>query len=319
MGANVLCEKPVAATLDEARRMAAARDRAGRGVAVGYQWSFSSAVQKLKLDIQNGRYGRARRLRAWVAWPRHSGYYGRNSWAGRIRDAGGRPVFDSPVNNATAHYLHHMLYVLGAGGPDSAARPVSVTAELYRANAIENFDAACMRIRTADGVEILFYSAHCVGRGNRPTFMLEFERGTVACAGETFRGTMADGATVDYGHPDTDAMTRKLRDTLEAVRQGSTKTACGIEAAAMHTRVVAALQRLPVHAFGAGLRQTQTLEGGAVLTFVPGLYEAMQTGFEQGRLFSEMRVPWAVPAVERPVEEEPDADREVPGEADDAH
>lgn len=318
MGANVLCEKPVAATLNEVAQMTEARDRARKLVAVGYQWSFSSAVQNLKRDIQQGRYGRATRLRTWVAWPRHSGYYERNTWAGKIYDAQGRPVFDSPVNNATAHYLHHMLYVLGTDGPDSAAQPVSLTAELYRANRIENFDAACMRIQTADGVEVLFYAAHCVAQGNRPTFIFEFERGTVASSGDTFRGTLADGTTVDYGRPDTDAMQRKLDDTLAAVRQGSTQTVCGIETAAMHTRVVSALQRLPIHTFAAALRQTQTLEDGAVLTSVPGLFEAMRAGFEQGYLFSEMGMPWALPAVEQPLDEEPASNRVPTQEAEDA-
>ena len=70
MGMNVLCEKPAAATVAEVERMIAARDRADRLVAIGYQWSFSTAMQRLKQDIAANRYGRPKRLRTWGAWPR---------------------------------------------------------------------------------------------------------------------------------------------------------------------------------------------------------------------------------------------------------
>src|SRR5687768_8944687 len=60
-GSSVLCEKPVGATVDDARRMLAAERKArgrarGRGgfVAIGYQWSFSRAIQALKRDIMSG-------------------------------------------------------------------------------------------------------------------------------------------------------------------------------------------------------------------------------------------------------------------------
>ena len=47
-GSNVLCEKPVSATIQEARQMIEARDKAGKIVAVGYQWSYSNAIRELK-------------------------------------------------------------------------------------------------------------------------------------------------------------------------------------------------------------------------------------------------------------------------------
>ncbi len=303
MGMSVLCEKPAAASVDEVARMTAARDRAGRLAAIGYQWSFSSAIQHLKRDIQAGRYGRPRRLRTWVAWPRTAAYFRRNNWAGRIRDDAGRLVHDSPVNNATAHYLHNMLYVLGEGGPDSAAAPVSVEAELYRANPIENYDTACLRLLTAAGTEVLFFTSHAVDQCNTPTLVYEFERGTIAYGGDHPRitATGVDGATVDYGDPNDDGMQRKLLDTLEAVGQGSNRTPCGLETAGMHTRVVDALQQMEIRELDADRCRTRAEAPGTTLTYLPGLYAAMQAGFEQGRLFSEQGLSWAAPAQKAPI------------------
>jgi predicted dehydrogenase len=298
-GLAVLCEKPAAASLDEVRRMAAARERAGRLVAIGYQWSFSTAMRRLRRDIAECRFGRARRLRAWVAWPRDAAYYGRNGWAGRIRDAAGRLVNDSPVNNATAHYLHNMFFVLGLDGLGPAARPFTMEAEIYRANAIENFDTACLRLVTDDNTEILFFASHAVDQTSRPTFIYEFERGTVAFGAQPggVRATLPDGTSVDYGNPDGDAMNRKLLDTLAAVREGSRETPGSLEAAAMQTRVIDALQQMTTRALPAACCRTMPgAKGSSVLTYVPGLFDAMRQGFEQGRLFSEMNLPWAVPA-----------------------
>ena len=51
-----------------------------------------------------------------VSFPRPLSYFKRNDWAGHLRTPAGEDVLDSPLNNATAHYLHNMLYVLGAIG-----------------------------------------------------------------------------------------------------------------------------------------------------------------------------------------------------------
>ena len=69
-GSHVLCEKPLAATIQDARRMADAQAAAERFIVVGYQWSFSPAIQGLKADILAGRLGRPISLRTLVFWPR---------------------------------------------------------------------------------------------------------------------------------------------------------------------------------------------------------------------------------------------------------
>lgn len=52
-------------------------------------------------------------------------YNGRNAWAGARDDGAGTWILDSPINNATAHYLHNVLYVMGPA-VDRSIRPVSV-------------------------------------------------------------------------------------------------------------------------------------------------------------------------------------------------
>src|SRR5690606_34582742 len=108
----------------------------------------------------SGAFGKPKRLRTIVLWPRSDRYYARG-WAGKLRDQAGNLVMDSVANNATAHYIHNMFYVLGRA-TDESARPARVTAELYRANRIENYDTAAMRVHTEDGVELLYFGSHAV-------------------------------------------------------------------------------------------------------------------------------------------------------------
>ena len=70
-GSNVLCEKPLCATITEANQMAEAQQKAGKHVAIGYQASFSVAVQRVKADILAGRFGRPIRLKTIVHHPEY--------------------------------------------------------------------------------------------------------------------------------------------------------------------------------------------------------------------------------------------------------
>ena len=243
-GANVLCEKPLASSLSDALRMLACEERHRHFVAIGYQWSFSDAVQTLKRDILSGVLGRPMRLRTLAFFPRGVGYFRRNDWAGQLQMPGGEPVLDSPVNNATAHYLHNMLYLLGPTRATSAM-PVTVQAELYRANDIRTYDTAALRIRTESDVELLFYTSHSVAEQFGPVCRFEFENALVEydpAEGGEFVARFHDGAIRRYGSPNLDRH-QKVWQCIEAARaQSPASIACGIRAALPHTLCVLAAQ-----------------------------------------------------------------------------
>lgn len=291
-GSNVLCEKPVAPTIQEARRMHEAARRQGRFAAVGYQWSFSPATQALKRDVLAGRFGSPRRLRTLVLWPRNEAYYARNNWAGALKSAQGDWILDSPVNNATAHYLHNMFFILG-DSQGRSAMPARLQAELYRANPISNYDTGVVRAWTADGVEVLFYCTHTTARLRGPEYIFEFERGTVCydTVSKHVVATCADGARQDYGSPD-DATTRKLWDCVAAVRGGA--IACDVEAASAHTLCMNGMQESAEPAGFPARMVSRQGEEGARVTVVDGLDTALEQAYERGVLPAEMGLPWAV-------------------------
>lgn len=292
-GSNVLCEKPVSAVPEQAEKMIEVSKKTGKFLAIGYQWSFSPAVLDLKADIMAGKFGAPKRLRSLVLWPRTDAYYARNNWAGGQKSPSGDWILDSPVNNACAHYLHNMLYVIG-DKLDTAAQPKELTAELYRANNITNYDTASLRVITNSGVEILFQTSHAISRLRGPEFIYEFEKGTATfnIRDGQIRAKFANGETKVYGNPNNDS-TEKFWDAIAALR-GEKQIPCTAETAIMQTRCVWAAQQsvpeipeFPVRSvYKAGVP-------GHQVKVVEGLAEALERAYAAGTMLHEQcSAPW---------------------------
>ena len=292
-GSAVLCDKPLGATIQEARELVGARDKSGRWVMIGYQWSFSKAILSLKRDILAGRFGRPLRASTLCCWPRDVSYYGRNDWAGRLRDeATGRWVLDGPANNAMAHYLHNLFFVLGPE-PHLSASPRSVQAEMYRAYAIEGCDTAVCRVVTDQGTELLFYGSHATERTIAPRFRLEFEEAVVTCGEQDGDIVAVDrtGGRISYGSPDDTPQFHKLVAAVAHVRGGGSFV-CGPEAAMSQTLCVNGMHdSVPdIPSFPRSLlREEQSPER----VFAQGLDDILLRCYQDGTLPGEARVPWA--------------------------
>ena len=294
---HVLCDKPMGATAGEAVALAEARDRACRFVLIGYQWSFSSAIQALKRDLLAGRYGRPLRVACLCAWPRDMAYYRRNSWAGRLRDAStGAWVLDSPANNAMAHFLHNAFFLLG---PDMhlSAMPASVTAEFAHAYPIESADTAACRAITREGCDILFLASHVTDYVIEPRFRLECEHGTIVF-GETERrivGTTDAGGATDYGDPDATPQFEKLSVAIARAFQPG-PVVCSVEGASAQTTCVDAMHESAreIVRFPLILRRGRPESR----MFVARLAEDLARCYASWVLPSELGCAWAVPGRE---------------------
>jgi predicted dehydrogenase len=295
-GSRVLCEKPAAATVQEIRDMIEARDRAGLWVAIGFQWSFSDAVQALKADILRGRFGAAKRMKCLYMWPRDLAYYGRNDWAGKRHDAAGAWILDSPANNAMAHDLHNIFYVLGRE-VDGCALPIELEAELYRAYDIDNFDTAAVRIRLDGGAAVIFLVSHASRADTGPVLRYEFERGDVAGRGRKseLRAAFSDGGARSYGAPDADPL-KKLWDAIASVRTGAPPV-CGLEAVLGQTLAVDGMQDAAtrIAEFPEGIVRFEASPGGG-RRWVDGLDDVFARCYEEEKLPSEIGAPWSRPA-----------------------
>ena len=286
-GSYVLCEKPIAPTVKEAEEMLAAEKEYGKFIAIGYQWSYSEAIQALKRDILDGLYGKPIAMKTAISWPRNRAYYARGGgWGGRI-EKDGVMILDSIASNACAHYLHNMLFLLGKT-METSVEIASVKGECYRANAIESFDTCTLRLTAEDGTPLYFVASHAAGRKKNPEFLYTFENGEITFSEDEdsiIRARLADGREICYGDPFKSNF-KKLWDVMDAIREGRTPI-CTVQTALPHTRLIGRMyEEIPITDFQKG--DIVTLEDTDTVA-VTGLFDRMYAAYDRCALLSEIR------------------------------
>lgn len=291
-GANVLVEKPAAATLGEIDAMRAAETAAGRFVAVGFQALYDPVTLYIKQALLDGAIGDIQSMSCMGMWPRSDAYYARD-WVGTLK-LGEAWVLDSPFNNAMAHQVNLMCFLAGTELGESANLK-STEANLMRARDIETTDTVALRIITSTGVPIHFFATHCSHESVDPEFVIRGRKGTIhwtlANVRLQRRGHGAEVFECLKGPPLRDA----LMDAVLERTAGHDQFVCGLDIAAVHTLCVAGAHlSATVHPFPKDLI-SRTPAGESFNTVINGIDGVIRQAFEQERLFSEMDLPWAVP------------------------
>jgi predicted dehydrogenase len=291
-GCHVLVEKPAAGSIQDLDAMEAARQRAGRHCAVGYQHLYRPDVQALKEWICAGRLGKIQWVRACGGWPRDPAYYGRNPWAGRLA-LGDAWALDSPHNNALAHAVNALCY-LGSDRPGAALTPRLLQAELYRANPIESADTVAFRMRAAEGVELFFAASHCTEERFDPVLEVAGDQGRAELDYHGgFRVHWAGGRSEE--HP-RQGESQVLHDLAEVVAGRREQLACPLALTRSQTLCACGtFESSPIRELPAPLRRINP-QNQAVT--VEGLSEALQRACRERALFSELGISWAQPGEE---------------------
>ena len=288
-GSNVLCEKPLSGVSTDEELLVSAMEETGKFVMIGYQWSYSCAVLDLKADVSAGVYGKPQMLKSLVFWPRPKEYYKRSSgWGGRIHAPDGTVINDSVVGNATAHYLHNMLYVTG-GASGRSSEVTDVEAVLLRVNAIENYDTAVVKFFMENGAEGLFVVSHGTEETVNPEFEYRFENGVVRydSVGKQIVGTFSDGTVKNYGDPGSD-LNRKIREAIAAVRTQNVVPVCGVKAAAPQVRCVEKIQRCPVYPVKKSAIGERVADGCHYL-YAEGLDVLLRRCYQEERILTDLK------------------------------
>ena len=215
-GINVLCEKPVAGSVQAVRNMIAAEKKSGKFVMIGYQHIASPDVLEVKQLIASGKLGKVKKITVAGIWPRADVYYARNNWAG-VKYCDGQPVFDSPINNAFAHYLNVSLF-FAEQQFDKNARPAEMSAEMYRVRELETFDTVAIKLNTTSGVEIINMFTHACPTNRGPFIRIECEEGQINWGNcRSWSAYDKNGKKV-AGKETTDSRMPMFRNALECVK-----------------------------------------------------------------------------------------------------
>ncbi len=106
-GCDVIVEKPMALTLDDADAMIRACDSAGVRLFVVKQNRFNVPVLKLREALEQGRFGRLVLGTVRVRWCRPQAYYDQDPWRGTWALDGG------VLSNQASHHIDLLEWMMG--------------------------------------------------------------------------------------------------------------------------------------------------------------------------------------------------------------
>ena len=106
-GINVLCEKPIALSLQKADIIIAAKKRTGMKYGVIFQTRYLETVARLREMISAGTFGKILTARSYLTWNRKKSYYDQSNWKGTWDKEGGGVLIDQ-----TIHSIDRVRYLL---------------------------------------------------------------------------------------------------------------------------------------------------------------------------------------------------------------
>lgn len=168
-GAAVLCEKPLAASLEQGHEMAALASQPGIKIGVNYQYRYDSACYSLAQAARSGELGSLLYLRANIPWRRSAGYFADNSaWHSSKQRSGGGTLLTQG-----SHFLDVMLWMVAS--PPVQAWGV-VSRRIFTASEVEDLAIAAVELQNGAVLEIC---SSMVAQPERPaTIEVYTSRGT---------------------------------------------------------------------------------------------------------------------------------------------
>jgi predicted dehydrogenase len=286
-GKKVLCEKPAAGCIQDVEGMIAARDAVKGQVAIGYQHLYAPSTHELKRRLVAGEIGAIKDASVVAAGRRADRYYAR-PWAAKLK-RNGVWLLDSPANNAFAHYVHLVLFLLGPT-QDTSAVPVEIEAELYRVNPIENYDTCCFRVTVETGQTIMIYITHACETNREPLLTVNGETGKMWVDSRKGVGAVVGGRTEEVKLSPIEH-----NDTLRAFArfmEDPSKPHASLEMSRMHSMVISgASECTPVvtvtEPVEKGFIEPTEINPGGNLLFIPGIVEVFEAAVREGKMLHE--------------------------------
>jgi UDP-N-acetyl-2-amino-2-deoxyglucuronate dehydrogenase len=140
-GIHVLCEKPLATSLEESDEIIAAFERHGVQLGVVYQHRFNDNVQHLRRLLEDGRLGRpilGTALFQYYKSPEDTAYFAGSGWRGTWEREGG-----GVLNTHAVHAIDLVCWLLG-----EVVDTKGLIATLTHSTEVEDTGAAVLRFES---------------------------------------------------------------------------------------------------------------------------------------------------------------------------
>ena len=291
-GFDVFLEKPPTATIQDYDDLNVFVNKRGKKVAVCFQYLYTNIMQQMKEQISSGKFGKVKRIRSIGAWERVDSYFDRSGWAGKLR-VNEQWVLDGTINNPLAHVLCNNLY-LASMDRWKLAEPKTVQAELYHAHNIESEDISSVRVTTTDGVEIVCQATLCAEKVVEPVTTVECEKATIEYA-EFNRVTITHKNGNKEEISDDSELRVQMLEELADAYENKRPYYGSLELCRPFTLTVNGAFESSRMTHGINPKYIRRFEHqDSIKTVVSDLDKYLLAGYEQGKLLSELGVPWAV-------------------------
>jgi UDP-N-acetyl-2-amino-2-deoxyglucuronate dehydrogenase len=173
-GCNVIVEKPLAMSLDDADRLIAAAKQKGVKLCANHQNRFNKSIQKIRGALEAGRFGKLYHAAAHIRWNRGESYYKQAPWRGKWESDGGT------LMNQCIHNIDLLRWMMGE--PDEVMAFTDRLAHPY----IEAEDLGLAIIKFKNGSYGLIEGTSNVFPKNlEETLYIFGEKGTVKAGGKS--------------------------------------------------------------------------------------------------------------------------------------
>lgn len=174
-GSNIIIEKPIALSLEDADKIIEAADKSGVKVCACHQNRFNKSIVKIREAIEKQRFGKMFYGTAHIRWNRGYEYYSRAKWRGTWEQDGGA------LMNQCIHNIDLLRWMMG----DEIEEVVGMTDKLNH-DYIDAEDLGIALIRFKNGAYgIIEGTTDIYPRNLEETLYLFGEKGTVKAGGHS--------------------------------------------------------------------------------------------------------------------------------------
>lgn len=172
-GCNLIIEKPIALSLEDADKIIEAAEKKGVKVCACHQNRFNKSIQKIREAVDKKRFGKMFYGTAHIRWCRDHEYYDRAIWRGTWEQDGGA------LMNQCIHNIDLLRWMLG----DDILEVVGMTDRLHH-DYIEAEDLGIALVRFKNGsYGIIEGTTNVYPKNLEETLYLFGEKGTIKAGG----------------------------------------------------------------------------------------------------------------------------------------
>lgn len=174
-GCNVIIEKPIALSLEDADRIIALAKEKNVKVCACHQNRFNKSVRKIREAVEEGRFGRMLHGTAHIRWNRGKAYYDQAKWRGTWEQDGGA------LMNQCIHNIDLLRWMMGDEAEEVFAYTDNLTHPFIEA---EDVGLALVRFRSG-AYGIIEGTTNVYPKNLEETLYLFGEKGTVKAGGHS--------------------------------------------------------------------------------------------------------------------------------------